>query len=310
MIRDPQQRAANRRTIFIIAIIVAALMAVPVTLRLLVTPAPELNRTARELLPPEASRTDVITLYAGSTPWRDAVAATLPAYASAIERCYGARPPRGRSYVPVEGVLFDQEDDFRQAWTQIFGRDDRAPGQVAIGRDRFFLYYVGLEGAEGARQITPRQIADVAHCFGSAVMEQYLGERYRYVPIWYRDIGSEMAAVAVMPEIVDEAWRVLLTDAAGSPVSAAEAPDLIPLPADFQAALEEWPVAPRDSALATIIAGVNLDGLRAPDWIALVDSGNDVETTVRAVWGRSWDELFALLRQEAARRATALRSRQ
>lgn len=310
MIRDPQQRTANRRTIFVIAFIVVALMAVPVTLRLLVTPAPELNRTARELLPPEASRTEVITLFAGPTPWRDAVAATLPSYAAAIEGCYGARPPRGRTFDPVEGVLFDQEDAFRQAWTQIFGRDDRAPGQVGIGRNRFFLYYVGLEGAEGARQITPRQIADVAHCFGSAVMEQYLGERYRYLPLWYRDIGSEMAAVAVMPEVVDDAWRTLLTDANGSPVSAADAPSLIPAPAAFQAALSEWPVAPRFGALVTIIAGVNLDGMRAPDWIALVDSGNDVETTVRAVWGRSWDELFAQLRQEAARRATALRSRQ
>lgn len=310
MIRDPLQQAANRRTIGIIAFLVILLMLVPLVMRLTVSPTPDLNRTARELLPAEASRTERVVLYSGDTPWREAVAEDLPRYEEVMNRAYGVRPPAGRGFAPVEGALLDSEQDYRQMWTQIFGRDNLLPGQFGIGREKFFLYFVGVPGGDGVRAVTKRGLADVTHHFGRAVMEQYLGERYRYMPGWYLAIGGEMGAVIVYPEVVEEAWRFLLTGVDGNLMPADRAAEAIGTPDEFQEEVEKWPMAQRARSLATIIAAESVAGGRGSDWIGLVSLGNDVETTVRGVWGRSWDELFVQLKQDAARRATAMRSEQ
>lgn len=283
-------RARNRRVLFVVAALVFALACLPLIVRVFFTPpTPVIHRTARELLPPEAAKTDLVVLYASPGPWVEAVASVLPALPGAAQEVFATAP------ATVEGVLLDDAQRFGQLWVQIFGRDDRPPGWRGVGRATFFLVDIGdPAGPGGQRAISPRALGDVVHYYGWSVLEQQLGERFRHVPDWYRAVVGEMMAVAVVPGVEAHAW-----DAYGASRETFGPANESSFMRDFYG-----PRSEQNHAIATLLASRLLRSKRTPDFVRLVHEGETQETAYRAVGEAAMETMLKQIDQEhLARRA-------
>ncbi|MFG0328581.1 MAG: hypothetical protein ACF8PN_01675 [Phycisphaerales bacterium] len=260
------------------AFIIVLTAAIPLILRLSMRPTPEINSTARDLLPPAFAKTDLVTLYSNPGAWADATRDSLPRYDEAVRRVFPpTRPgvPGGfvENMTPIEGIIVDDPETFGQLWVQIFGGDTRRFRERGVGRASFFLVLADSDG-ESIETPSSRDIADIAHVFGQSVLEQALNERYRYLPDWYRAIVGELVAVAVVSEALDDArdeyaeWRQT-----NEPMTEREY-----LTGPFR--LGESTAI--HDAMTTLIAARLLESDRLTEFISLVDEGEELETAFRA----------------------------
>lgn len=261
---SPEIRRRNRATLGTFIALAVILALTPLIVRLTTPRIPTLSVSARELFPDKAGVESGVTLYGrADSPLTGAVAAMLARYRSAASILCPDTPQA------VEIALLDDEVQIRQVWIQVFGRDDRRRGVRGVGRAAFVLY----DARPAVDLDVHAQAAEVAHLFGRALLEQQLQERLRLVPESYAMLAGEMMAVALMPDLAEEAWR-----------------DYARLRADQPALTEKaWLRAfdgdPSAAARLTtrLIAAEFITSRRSTDFIALIRDGYEMETAFRAV---------------------------
>jgi len=260
----PELKRRNRLTLLAFLGVIVLLALTPLILRLLTRPIPTLSDSARDLFPDKAGVTSGITLYAAAeAELTAAVGDMLVNYPFAVQAVF---PEAAK---PIEIALLDDEVQVRQVWIQVFGRDDRRPGVRGVGRATFVLYETRVPAPIEVRA----QAAEVAHFIGRALLEQKLEERLRLVPEAYAWLVGEMMAVALMPELVEQAWREYeqLRQSAE--------------PMTEKGWLGAFAAEPGAMARVTtrLIAAEFISSRRSHEMVALIRDGYDVETAFRAV---------------------------
>lgn len=261
----PELRRRNRITLLTLLGVVAIFAAIPVVDRLLTKPIPVVNQTARDLFPPKAAGTPLLTLYA--PPEADltaAVATMLDRYEPAAQAVF-PEPPQ-----PIEIALLPDPVETKQVWIQIFSTDDRKPGQRGVGRSTFVLY--DAQPSEGVT--TQQQAGEVAQLIGRALLEQKLEERLRLVSEPYVWLVADMMAVALMPELEDEAWAEY--------IAARETHEPLSERAWLGGFVGTGP-SPLVRATTRLLAAQFLRSRRSTEFIPLIRDGYDLETAFRAM---------------------------
>lgn len=259
---SPELRTKNRITLAVILVIAIIAAFVPVIVRLMTTPIPTINNTARDLLPGEAAKTEHVVLYSAVDSWTQPVVARLGAHGNEVQRFFP--DPIG----DVEGVIFGDTDTFTQAWVQTFGQDNRAPGQNAVGRAGFFFV-----NAQPGTTPTARELADLFHAYGHALLELQMLERYRVVPKWYRHVVAEMVALTFVPEAAE---------AAQSEYKSRRATEPPPTEREFYQDFD-GERASMNRLAATLMAARFITAGEPLPFVALADAGEDLETAFRAI---------------------------
>ena len=260
----PEVKRRNRRTLLVLLVIVAICAATPVVVRLLTRPIPTVNQTARNLFPPLAGGSAGVKLYGPKdSPLTAAVATMLERYDSAEQTVF----PEAAE--PIEIALLPDAVEMKQVWIQIFSRDDRAPSERGIGRSTFVLY----DARPSDTMTTQQRSGEVAHLIGSALLEQKLEERLRLVDPPFAWLVADMMAVALQPDLVDEAWNQY--------VELRQTND----PMKEKAWLSAFGREPTPLAAATtrLIAAEFVKSRRSQDFVPLIRDGYDLETAFRAL---------------------------
>ncbi|GEM_PF-4216078 len=260
----PEVRRRNRITLFVLLGIVAICAATPVIDRLLTRPIPFVNQTARDLFPPQAGGTALVTLYGPKDAQLTAAVASMLERYEPAEQTVFPEPPQ-----PIEIALLPDPVEMKQVWIQIFSRDDRAPDERGIGRSTFVLY-----DARPTETLTVEQQAgEVAHLIGRALLEQKLEERLRLVSEPYAWLVSDMMAVALMPDLADQAWSNYI-ELRKTNESLSE-----------RAWLHGFDVAPSPLVRVTtrLLAAEFVRSRRSTEFVPLIRDGYDLETAFRAM---------------------------
>ncbi len=261
----PELRRRNRITLLILLGIVAICAAIPVVDRLLTKPIPVVNQTARDLFPPKAAGTPLLTLYAPpEANLTAAVATMLERYEPAAQAVF-PEPP-----TPIEVALLSDPVETKQVWIQIFSADDRKPGQRGVGRSSFVLYDAQPSEALSAEQ----QAGEVAHLIGRALLEQKLEERLRLVSEPYAWLVSDMMAVALMPGLEDEAWAEY--------IALRETHEPLTERAWLGGFDGKGP-SPLARVTTRLLAAEFLRSRRSTEFVPLIRDGYDLETAFRAM---------------------------
>lgn len=260
----PEVRRRNRITLLVLLGIVAICAATPVIDRLLTRPIPTVNNTARDLFPPKAGGTPLITLYGPKDAELTAAVASMLAGYEASEQAVFPEPAQ-----PIEIALLPDPVEMKQVWIQIFSRDDRSPDERGIGRSTFVLY-----DARPSETLTiEQQTGEVAHLIGRALLEQKLEERLRLVSEPYTWLISDMMAVALMPGLADEAWSEY--------IELRETLD----PLTERAWLNGFSKTPSPMVRTTtrLLAAEFIKSRRSTEFVPLIRDGYDLETAFRAM---------------------------
>lgn len=260
---SPETRRRNRATLGTFIGLAVILAITPLVVRLTTPRIPTLSASARELFPDKAGVEAGITLYGrADSPLTDAVARMLSRYPGAATILCTDAPQA------IEIALLDDEVQIRQVWIQVFGRDDRRPGVRGVGRASFVLY----DARPSADLDVHAQAAEVAHLLGRSLLEQQLLERLRLVPETYAALVGEMMAVALLPDLVEEAWRDYARVRESEPALSEKA------------WLRAFEGAPSAAARLTtrLIAAEFITSRRSTDFIALIGEGYEMETAFRA----------------------------
>ncbi len=261
---SPELKRRNRLTLLAFIAIACLLAAAPLAVRLLTRPIPALSSSARDLFHDKAGAAPGLTLYGpAESDLTAAVGAMLDNYAAAVQTVF---PEAAR---PVEIALLDDEVQVRQVWIQVFGRDDRRPGVHGVGRATFVLYDASAAAALDVRE----QAAEVAHFLGRALLEQKLEERLRLVPDAHAHLIGEMMALALLPELVEDAQREYDSLRASEPALTEKA---------WLASFQGEPGA-LARVTTRLIAAEFLASPRSRELVALLREGYGEETAFRAV---------------------------
>jgi len=260
----PEIKRRNRRTLLALLGVMAVCAATPVVVRLLIRPIPTVNQTARDLFPPLAGGSDDVKLYGPQdSPLTAAVATMLQRYDSAVQTVFSDAP------APLEIALLPDPVEMKQVWIQIFSRDDRSPNVRGVGRSTFVLY----DARPSEMMTAEHQSGEVAHLIGAALLEQMLQERLRLVDPPFAWLVADMMAVALQPDLVDEAWSQY--------VQRRQTDD----PMKEKAWLSAFGDEPDPLAAVTtrLIAAEFVNSRRRQDFVPLIRDGYDLETAFRAL---------------------------